>query len=94
VAVIVLSWLVMGNVDSYWRWILFFPLAAGLFCILEAKGKTCAVLSELGAQNLDQGVRKIKDAEIAAKLRTRGRWIVLQAVIFAVVLTFACYLIP
>ena len=55
------------------RSLLFLPLFTGIFCALQAKEKTCAILAQAGTQNMDGGEEKISDPETAEILRLRGQ---------------------
>lgn len=65
----------------------FLPLFFGIFCLLEAKQKTCSVLAEIGSKDMDNGRQKISNTEIAEKLKARGRAIVMKSLAVAAVLT-------
>ena len=75
------------HVSAAFRPLIFFPLFAGIFCALQAKEKTCAVLAQNRTQNLDQGEEKIQDPEIAEILRVRGRKIWKNSLLAALVFT-------
>ncbi len=87
-------WLLGTHADRFVRGFIFFPLAFGLFNLLEARKKTCAILSERGLVHLDSGVRKIENAEVARKLRIRGRMLMLQAVLWASILSVFYWFLP
>ncbi len=87
-------WLLGIHADRFVRAFIFFPLAFGLFNLFEARKKTCAILSERGLVNLDSGVRKIENAEVARKLRIRGRGLMLQAILWALILSVFYSFLP
>ena len=69
------------------RALIFFPFFTGIFCALQAKARTCAILAQAGVQDLGQGEEKIKNPETAEILRARGRKIWKNSFVFAVLLT-------
>lgn len=72
---------------------LFVPLFFGMFGLIQAREKTCAVLAEMASCNMDSGPKKLQDADIIRALKKRGRGIFLQAAISAAVITLL-FLIP
>ena len=93
-AVSLLCWQYGVSADRAWRLLLFFPAVFGLWTFLQARFKTCSVLSELGVANLDTGNIKIKKNEIADKLRAKGRKIAAFSVVSAVAVTMIYYFLP
>ena len=72
---------------------LFIPLFLGMFGLIQAREKTCAVLAEMGTCNMDSGTKKIEDADIARALKKRGRAILMQSALAAIGLTLL-FLVP
>lgn len=84
VALVVLMWL---NAPKAWRLLLIVPFAIGVNGFLQARERTCVVLAAMGRRETeDGGYARVSDAERAAALR-QMRWIVVRAVLIAVVLT-------
>ncbi|MBI3313520.1 MAG: hypothetical protein HYZ83_04745 [Candidatus Omnitrophica bacterium] len=75
------------------RLILFAPLYLGMFGLIQAREKTCAVLAEMGEANMDSGTKKIQDKDIICALKKKGRKIFLHSLLWAAILTFL-FLIP
>ncbi|MCB9799290.1 MAG: hypothetical protein H6757_00845 [Candidatus Omnitrophica bacterium] len=81
------TYFIFSNASQAARMWTFLPIFAGIFCLLQAKQRTCSILAEIGSRDMDQGRQKITNAEITEKLRARGRKIIFKAVIFAAALT-------
>jgi len=94
ISIIVAVWAVSSGASNAYRLLLFFPLFGAIFCLMEAKMKTCSVLAELGSRNMDTGTGKIENTDIAAKLKSRGRCIILQSAVAAGTATALFLLIP
>ena len=73
---------------------LFVPLFGGIFCLIQAREKTCSVMAEMGVRNLDLGEEKIQDLLIVENLKKKGRLIVLKSALAAALITIAFLLIP
>ena len=61
------------------RVMLFFPLFLSFFGIFQARGKTCSILAEIGSED---------------GLKTKGRKIILHALLAAAILTLLFFLFP
>ncbi len=79
--------LITNGSPKPWRAALFLPAFLGMFGLIQAKERTCAVLAERGVYNMDSGEKKIGDTAIARILKTRGRMILVKAAFGAAVLT-------
>ncbi|MBI4116022.1 MAG: hypothetical protein HY447_05575 [Candidatus Omnitrophica bacterium] len=73
------------HVNRIWRVSLFAPLFLGFLGLMEAQQKTCALLSELGMRDFDKGSQRISDDMLLERLKARGRNILFQSALFALV---------
>jgi len=94
ISVLLIFWFFNSELLRSWRWLLFFPLFGAIFCLLEAKRKTCSVLAELGSINMDTGPGKIENTEAANKLRAIGRAIVFESALASAILTTLLCVMP
>jgi len=85
---------VVTGVGRPWRLLTFVPVFSGFLGLIQAREKTCAVLAELGVRDVDTGQRKIEDVAVAARLKARGRWIVVKATLWAAGITLAFLFYP
>lgn len=90
----ILATLNSNNAPRGYR-ILLFPTAfLSLFGFLQARQKTCAVLSEMGLRNMGQGNEKISDPSLTQALKIRGRNIILHSLIGSAILTAIFLFVP
>ena len=73
--------------------VLFFPFFAGFLGFIQARQKTCAILAERGVCDMDSGEGKVANLELAKRLKSRGRKILLQSAFAAAFLTALLFLI-
>lgn len=81
-----------AGLPQAWRLLLFFPLFGAFLGFIQAREKTCAVLAEKGVRDMDGGEGKISDTQVACRLRTRGRLILVKSALFSALLTALFYL--
>jgi hypothetical protein len=67
--------------------VLFPFFFAGLFGLIQARQRTCAILAEKGVRDMDFGEGKIPNAEVVCLLKKRGRKILVQSALGALLLT-------
>ena len=75
-----------------WRLVLFLPAFFGMLCVIQARQKTCALLAVRGLRDMDGGEGKVRDAGIARRLRDRGRTILIQSAVAALVVTALAFI--
>ena len=84
------GWLVVAKTAGVGRLnpLVLFPLFfAGLFGLIQARERTCAILAEKGVRDMDFGEGKISNTEVVCLLKRRGRKILFQSALGALVLT-------
>ncbi|MBI3307342.1 MAG: hypothetical protein HYZ84_06040 [Candidatus Omnitrophica bacterium] len=86
-------YLVSQGFSRPFRFGLFVPFFFGMFGLIQAREKTCAVLAEMGTCNMDFGTKKLQDTDIISALKKKGRKILLRSAFWAAVLT-SLFLIP
>ncbi len=72
--------------------LLFIPIFFGIFGLIQAREKTCAVLAEFGVRDMDSGQCRIDSGDVARSLKARGRKIFLTSILWASVLTALFFL--
>lgn len=85
---------VVTEFARFWRLSVFLPVFFAILCFIEERQKTCVVMAELGTCNLDRGETRIQDSEIAQALKSRGRKIIFQSVLWAFAVTAVLFFIP
>ena len=75
------------DASDYLRLLVFIPFFVGYLGILQAFQKTCVVLGLKGQQNQDQGNEPIVEKALRQKLWRRSVWILISAVILALICT-------
>jgi hypothetical protein len=96
IAIILAVLIAAYDLSIWWNLLLFFPLLAALIGFLQAQEKTCIALAAQNLCNLDNGVRKIEDKNLAQLLQNRANGIIYKSAALALILTaliiFAEYL--
>ena len=83
-----------AGVSGSTRLVLFFPLFFGMLGVIQAREKTCALYSEMGAINLGSGTKKIGDPALTRQLKLRGRLILLKSFLAAAFIAGLFFLLP
>ena len=73
--------------NRIWRISVFVPVFLAFLNLIEAKEKTCVLLSELSLQNFDQGSKKIGNLDSVGNLKMKGRKIIAQSALFALLVS-------
>jgi preprotein translocase subunit Sec61beta len=70
-----------------WRLPAFVPIWAGMLSLLEARARTCVVLSARGMRNMDSGNERFTDEDELGQVRVQARRVHAQAFVAAVLIT-------
>lgn len=89
VAALLLS---LDGAPRYWRLLLFLPFWTAALGIFQARANVCVALAARGTRNLDGQQEPQPAAELAA-VRQEARRVHVRALLTALVLTAACFLI-
>jgi hypothetical protein len=86
------AWGILAGASPALRAALFVPSFLAGLGIFQARARTCVALAAKGSRNLDAGEEPIADAGEALQLRRQARTVLLQALVFAAILTAVLYL--
>jgi hypothetical protein len=83
--------LVAQNAAAERRFLVFLPFWIGALSWLEARAKTCVVLSSRGIRNLDSGNERVADDDELRQIRRQARRVYVQAFLAAALLTMVIF---
>lgn len=75
------------DVGIWWRAGLFLPFWLGFLGLIQAQLKTCVMYAAKDSCNMDNGVEKIKDGNVAAKLRKKAKSVYITSLVSALFMT-------
>jgi hypothetical protein len=94
IALAILAWLILADVDRLWRlplFILFMGAGSGFF---QWRDKTCVGLASHSSRNLNDKLERIEDEAELAQVRRQARKVNLEALLAAIVLTVIALVLP
>jgi hypothetical protein len=94
VAIVVLAVMLVADLNLWWRMILFAPFMGAALGYFQWRDQTCIGLVARNERKLGDQVETIQDESELAQLRRQARQVQLKAVIAALVLTVATFLLP
>jgi hypothetical protein len=93
-ALLLLTFLIMGDFKLWWRLALFIPFAVAATGFFQWRDQTCVKLAREGVRKLGEGVEQLVDQAELAQVRKQARWVQIKSVISGVVLTALTFLLP
>jgi hypothetical protein len=94
VALAILTWLILADVNRLWRlplFILFMAAGSGFF---QWRDKTCVGLTSRNSRNLTGTIEKIEDEAELAQVRRQARKVNIEALLAAIALTMIALALP